>query len=149
MMHEYIGMQVMATFLLVAFSVLLGIRNRHLGFGTFGLAEMLKRFDARRQTPIGRRVRKPAIIRHARDAFRQALWGSAPSLVTLTLLASLALRGSDAFMLVPVIAVPYGFILFLVFWWIQRERVPSYRDEYGRVPAADGSNQSLVLRPDE
>lgn len=129
-MHEYIAMQVIATLLLIAFSILLGIRNRHLGFGTLGLAEMLEHFDARRQTPLGRRIRKPKIVRHARDAFRQALWGIAPSVVTLIMLASLAFAGRDAFILVPAIAVPYGIALFLFFWWIQRERIASYRDEY-------------------
>ncbi|MFA9262450.1 MAG: hypothetical protein ACEQSB_03810 [Undibacterium sp.] len=129
MTHEYFTMQVIALLGLAIFSILLGIRNRHLGFGTLGLAGMLERFDVRRQTPLGRRVRKPSIVRHARDAFRQALWGSAPSIITLGALAALA-STDPGLLLVPIIAIPYGLALFALFWWIQKESVPAYQAEY-------------------
>lgn len=143
MQGEYIVSQFAATVALLIFSVGLGyLKLRYFGFGQDGFQDLVRQYEERRKTALGKRAHRPLLIRCAEDPLQVFGRSILPTLVNGAILLALGFQGFYA--LVPMIAVPLALAEFALAWYIQAGRVPMYqRDfaEYLRLTA--DSNRSL------
>lgn len=148
MTDEYLLQQILATALLsIVFSLVLGHRLRHLGFGTDGLLKLRVSYEERARTLIGRQVRQPLLIRHADSWWCSIGLTLLPSILNGGLLALLYQSGSYA--LVPIVVVAMA--EFLLSWWLQKKWVPMYQEDYVRYmlltdPTNDWFNGRIVFQ---
>lgn len=137
-MDEYLISQIIATTLLIVFSLGLGHQLRHLGFGTYGLLDRRVSYEERVRMEVGKRARRPLLIRHAESWWCSIGLTSLPAVLNSGLLALLYQSGS--YVLLPVIVVPVMLAEFALAWWIQKQWVPMYQADYARYMLLTDAN---------